>query len=172
MVPGRERLDYGAPFSRMLWMISILATGLLILIPILGFVSLPARAPGIGRVLLTLVPLLILAGALPFMIRGYRIEPHRLLIRRLGWSTRVSLDELESADVNPTAMKYSLRLMGNGGLFSFTGLYWNRRLGRYRAFVTDPSRTVVLKFRDRTVLVSPDSPDDFARVLRTVGSRA
>lgn len=172
MVAGKERLEYGAPFSRLLWMISVLATVLLILVPVIGLVLLPPGAPGISRILLTIVPLLVLAGALPFMIRGYRIEPRCLLIRRLGWSTRVSLDELESADVDSTAMKYSLRLMGNGGLFSFTGLYWNRRLGRYRAFVTDPSRAVVLKLGGRTVLVSPDSPDDFARALRIVRSRA
>jgi hypothetical protein len=52
-------------------------------------------------------------------------------------------------------------LFGNGGLFSFTGLFRNRSLGTYRAFLTDLHRTVVLHFSKRTVVLSPSAPDDF-----------
>ncbi len=71
----------------------------------------------------------------------------------------------------PTAMAGSLRIAGNGGLFSFTGWFWSRRLGRYRAFVTDPARSVVLKFSDRTVVVSPDVPEEFVAALRAGSGR-
>jgi hypothetical protein len=33
-------------------------------------------------------------------------------------------------------MNKSLRACGNGGGFSFTGWYWSKSLGSYRAFVT------------------------------------
>ncbi len=46
-------------------------------------------------------------------------------------------------------MRGSLRLFGNGGMFSITGLYRNRALGNYRAFVTDLKKTVVLRFMKR-----------------------
>lgn len=149
-------------------MISGLATAVSILTPAIGLVALPSNAPVAARILMIVVPLLIVAGALPFMIRGYRIELGCLPIRRLGWFTRLDLDDLQSAEVNREAMKNSLRLMGNGGLFVFAGWFWNRKLGRYRALVTDPSRSVVLRFRERTVVVSPDAPEEFVDTLKRV----
>lgn len=160
-----DRLDYDAPFCRLLWIVSGLSTALLVSLPVIGWVALPPQGYGFARLLMVVTPLTILIGAVPFMVRGYRIEPGRLAIRRLGWSSRLSLQELQSAKASPLAMKGSLRLMGNGGLFVFAGWFWSRTLGRYRAFVTDPARCVVLRFQDRTVVVSPDSPDEFARTL-------
>jgi hypothetical protein len=62
-------------------------------------------------------------------------------------------------------MTKSLRTCGNGGAFSFTGWYWSKSLGFYRAFVTDLNRTVVLRFEKKTVVVSPGEPEDFAEAL-------
>lgn len=160
-----DRLDYDAPFCRLLWIVSGLATALLVSLPVIGWVAFPPRGFGLARMLMVVTPLVILTGALPFMVRGYLIEPGGLQIRRLGWSTRLSLRELQSAEASPLAMKGSLRLMGNGGLFVFAGWFWSRTLGRYRALVTDPARSVVLRFQDCTVVVSPDAPDEFARTL-------
>jgi Bacterial PH domain len=67
--------------------------------------------------------------------------------------------------VVPKAMNKSLRTCGNGGGFSFTGWYWSKSLGFYRAFVTDLNRTVVLRFENRTVVVSPGEPEDFVGEL-------
>jgi hypothetical protein len=54
-------------------------------------------------------------------------------------------------------------LFGNGGLFSFTGVFRSPKLGRYRAYVTDPARTVILRFAERIAVVSPEDPDAFVR---------
>ena len=51
------------------------------------------------------------------------------------------------------------RLCGIGGLFVFCGLFWSRKLGRYRAYITDPRRAVVLRFGNKVVVVTPDEPD-------------
>ena len=99
------------------------------------------------------------------MVRGYTITRDELLIRRLFWTTRLPLAGLKSAEIVPQAMSRSLRTCGNGGGFSFTGWYWSKTLGSYRAFVTDLNRTVVLRFEKRTVVVSPAEPEDFVRQL-------
>jgi hypothetical protein len=62
-------------------------------------------------------------------------------------------------------MKGSIRLFGNGGLFSFTGLYRNKKLGNYRAFVNDWHKCVILRFAKRTIVVSPNDPDGFVAVV-------
>src|SRR5690242_17896949 len=93
-----------------------------------------------------LLPLAIICGSALFIIRGYSVAPAAILVHRLFWTTRLPLASLQSAQFEPNAMRRSLRTFGNGGLLSFTGFYRNRSLGAYRAFVTDPHRTVVLRF--------------------------
>lgn len=119
-----------------------------------------------GRVWPALLTIAILVGGLLFVVRGYTITPDALLVHRLLWSTRVPLAQFESAESAPDIMRGGLRVFGNGGLFSFTGLFRNRALGTYRAFVTDPHRTVVLRFRSRPVVVSPAAPDEFVHAIR------
>jgi len=104
---------------------------------------------------------LILPAAALFIVRSYAIEPNVLAIRRLLWTTRLPLAGLQSAEVSPNVMRGSLRLFGNGGMFSITGLFRNRALGNYRAFVTDLTKTVVLRFPNRTVVISPENPERF-----------
>ncbi len=115
-----------------------------------------------------LVPPLVALGALLFVVRGYEVDPGEIRVSRLLWSTRIALDGLTSASHDPSAMACSLRLFGNGGLFSITGLYQNKTLGRYRAFVTDPKRSVVLRLPKRTVVLSPEDPFTFLHQLRSL----
>jgi hypothetical protein len=67
---------------------------------------------------------------------------------------------------DPQACKGSLRVIGNGGLFSFTGLFYSKALGRFRLYATDFSRSVVLTLADRVVVVTPAAPHAFVEHLR------
>ncbi|MGV3753832.1 MAG: PH domain-containing protein [Verrucomicrobiota bacterium] len=112
--------------------------------------------------LLTLIWLITLL----YTVRGYRLEKGQLFVHRLLWETPVPLDGLQSAQViNSNVIKGSLRLFGNGGLFAFCGWFWNRELGRYRMWVTDTKRLVLIRCGERTLVVSPDDPQEFVRVL-------
>jgi len=159
--------SFRAPWSPLLTAITLLSTLPLAGVAVLFSFALPRQALG-GVLFVLLMAILFsvpLVAAL-FIIRGYELEATELLIHRLLWSTQISLLELREAWADPTAMKRSLRLFGNGGLFSITGFFWNRRLGRYRAFATAPSNAVVLKLADRTVVVTPERPDDFLAILK------
>jgi hypothetical protein len=112
------------------------------------------------------VPPAILIGALLFVVRGYQLGPSRLRIQRLLWHTEVSLEGLREVEYVPDAMKCSGRIFGNGGLFSITGVYQNKRLGRYRAFVTNPQFCVVLVLPGRVIVVSPENPLAFVQWAR------
>ncbi len=112
------------------------------------------------------LPLALAIGCALFTVRGYTITPDAILVHRLLWATDLPRVGLESARFLPNAMRRSIRTFGNRGFFSFSGFYWNKALGAYRAYVTDPARTVVLQYRSkRTVLLSPASPEDFVHDL-------
>lgn len=115
--------------------------------------------------LLPAFPVLLIPGCALFVVRGYRITPDAILVRRSFWDTRLPRAGLKSATFEPGAMRGSLRTFGNGGFFSFTGWYWNRRLRTYHAFVTDLRRTVVLRYESRTIVLSPENPEKFLRDL-------
>lgn len=155
---------YQAPWGKPLVIMSAILT-----IVCLGVtIALPPwlmTEAGTWALLLRWLPLLLLAGCLPFMIRGYEITDDAILVRRLFWTTRLERADLVAAEYLPKAMSKSLRTCGNGGGFSFTGWYWSKSLGHYRALVTDLNRTVVLRFKNRTVVVSPAPPEDFVTTL-------
>jgi hypothetical protein len=152
--------DYDAPWSTSLIVISSLVTVFCLGIS-LGMVwNGGGIFPWLG-----LLPFAIVIGSAPFTIRGYSITSDAIIVHRLFWATSLPIAGLQSAQFNPNAMSGSIRMFGNGGLFSFTGFFRNKLLGTYRAFVTDPHRTVVLHYFNRTVVISPATPEQFVRYL-------
>jgi hypothetical protein len=152
---------YNAHWSGMLISISVALTILCVAIGVGGMLSSSS-----GLSWLSWLPLLFAAGCALFTIRGYTITPDAILVHRLLWATELPRRSLESARFDPNAMRWSIRTFGNGGFYSFSGFYWNKSLGAYRAYVTDPSRTVVLRYSPKgTVLVSPAAPAEFVRDL-------
>jgi hypothetical protein len=151
---------YAAPWGISLRIISFLCAGLGVFLNVLPFLAPHKSRPPLE--LSGLAMLAVLLGALLFVVRGYTIGLNAIGIRRLLWTTRVPLAGIKTAEFIPGAMSRSLRLFGNGGMFSITGLYRNRRLGNYRAFVTDLKQTVVLRFEKKTIVVSPENPEQFA----------
>jgi hypothetical protein len=109
--------------------------------------------------------LITLVISLLFTVRGYEIASDALLVRRLLWSTGIPLAGLRSIALEPKLPRATVRLWGNGGLFSFSGLFWNRPLGRFRMCATDLSKAVVLRFHDRIWVVTPDRPEEFIQHL-------
>jgi Bacterial PH domain len=152
--------EFGAPWCRGLRWVTAVAIAVCVGIPLIGIVSFPSKFL-VTRTVMVALPLLIPIISAFFMVRGYALKDHTLTIHRLGWNSRFDLRSLVSATFDPAALSGSIRLFGNGGLFAFCGLFRNRKLGNYRAFGTDPRRSVILRFNDRVVVVTPDAPERF-----------
>ncbi|HKI85305.1 MAG TPA: PH domain-containing protein [Thermoanaerobaculia bacterium] len=138
-------------------------------------VALEVPAVGKGAWILPLVvgsSAFVLVACALFTIRGYRLDATAIYVQRLLWETRIPLRGLTTAWASGDAMKGSIRLAGNGGAFSFSGLYRSKRLGRYRAFVTAPALSVVLELADKTVVITPDSPQRFLDRLAALYAEA
>lgn len=116
----------------------------------------------LGHVPLTLLLIAVFALPVASMVRGYEIERGKLTIRRLLWRTQVRLGDTPTAAAHPGAMVGSSSRWGSHGFFSYSGWFSNGSLGRYRAFVTDRARTVVVRTAHGvTVVISPDDPIRF-----------
>ena len=155
---------FGAPWGReVTWITAIVAA----MVGIPAVVQMWRGYPVVSTLLLT-----ILAVNASLCIRGYELTPGELRIRRLFWNTLWPLDAATRAIVQPQAMRGSWRTWGNGGVFAISGHFSGSGLGRYRAFVTDPERTVVLETRHGIVVVSPDDPTRFANAIAAETQRS
>jgi Bacterial PH domain len=156
---------FRAPWSKSLIVASTFAT-LVCLGAVYALWTLPAE-PSFEplRFWLGSLPLAIIFICALFAVRSYSITNDALLIDRLFWTTRVSLNGLQAVRFDPAATHRSIRTFGNGGFFSFTGYFRNKQLGSYRAFMTDRRHAVVLRFRSSVIVISPDRPEDFVNTI-------
>jgi hypothetical protein len=163
-------VNFRAPWSSSLRITTTVA--MLVLLGVLvvaALVGSQAFMPMPLRVGLVALPVLIVLVTLSFMVRGYLLTDKEIAVQRLGWRTPLPLAGLVAVTGQPEGLRGSMRLFGNGGLFAMTGWYWNRRIGRFRAYVTDPARAVLLRYRDgRQVILSPHDVQHFIVKVRTL----
>jgi Bacterial PH domain len=153
-------IEFRAPWSRTVRGTTVLSV-IILALPLLAAIFAPTRPPLLAAVLLIAVPPLIVAQTLAGRVRGYTLTEDAIVVRRGMWNTRLPLAGLRSVTGDVDALRGSVRVFGNGGLFAITGRFWNRKLGWYRAFATDPSRAVVLRYPDRTIVITPHDPQQF-----------
>lgn len=159
-----------APWPTALKVSSVLGTALLVGIGYASYRAIPVpsgftHAFGLG--ISMVLPLLLVFSFLS-IVTGYVVTPAELFVQRLFWSTRIPLAGLGSVFLEPAVCRGAKRIVGNAGLYGFTGLYQNERLGRFRLFATDLSRSVVLVLPGRTVVVTPAAPEAFVAHVRHV----
>ena len=165
-----ETDHFGAPWGMAVKIVTLTVLAIHGALVTLGLV-LPRDTPAVNALLVGL-PVLVTFACVAFTIRGYVLTRDTLYVQRLWWRTRVSLVGVRSVEHDPKAMRRSLRLLGNGGLFSIAGVFRNATFGRYRAFATDPKRSVVLRFDTRPVVVTPDRPGAFVAKVRRLSGLA
>ncbi len=158
--------EFAAPWARSVRLVSLGSVAVLLALPLIGLLLGPQQSWE-WHLAMVGAPLIVLCAALLFMVRGYVITDSHIEVRRLGWCTVLPLTGLAAVVGEPRGLRGSLRLFGNGGLFAISGWFWNRRLGRFRAYGTDPERAVLLRYRDGAqVLLTPHDVQHFIIQVR------
>ena len=160
-------IEFRAPWSKGLYMMTATTVAVLALI-MLAAIFAPMRPPPLAALLLIGLPPLLVVAAFAGRVRGYVLSEDAITVRRGFWNTRLPLAGLHSVTGDVEAMRGSIRVLANGGVFSFAGRYWNMKLGWYRAFATDPGRAVVLRYPQLTVVITPHDPQHFIMRARTL----
>jgi len=161
--------EFAAPWSLSLRLMTLFGSAVLLGVAAVGLLTGP-RDGWYWPVFMVGMPFVILLVASFFRITGYRVERGRVVVRRPGWTSAIDLTGLESVRHEPGAMARSLRIFGNGGLFCFAGRFRNRTLGSFRAYASDPAESTVLRFADRTVVVTPERPKRFVEAVTEAAS--
>ncbi len=162
---------FNAPWSNTLKFITGLSMGIFIACVLIGLLTGP-RGAMVWTLSMIAIPGIFMVIMPFFAITGFSLSPGTLHINRPGRQTNVPLENLKSAEFVPDAMKHSIRILGNGGLFAFTGKYRNKKLGNYTAFVTDPGRCIVLTYylpikqQEKKIVVSPGDTQRFLSEIK------
>lgn len=154
---------FQSPWGTLLKVFSLF--GILVLTGVPGWLLITNDYAVTEAILYCAIPIVVLFIGLLFTVRGYVIRGSVLGVRRLLWETEFDLSSLVSVKHDPRAMTGSIRTMGNGGLFSFSGRYRSRKLGSFRAYITDLRNCVVLKFAEQVIVISPENPEMFVEIL-------
>ncbi len=160
-------IEFKSPWSQALRVKTALSVILLLASVAIGWLG-GSHFTLIVHIALLAVPLAILLVAARCAVVGYALTEQEVRIKHLGRMTRLPLSAITAVEGNVAAMEGSVCLLANPGIFSVTGVFWNRRLKLYRAFATDPSRAVVLRFRKRAVVITPHDPQHFIMRARTL----
>ena len=111
------------------------------------------------------ITLIVFGITIIFMVRGYSITNDNIIIHHWGWSQKYALTDLDRAYSDPSALNGSIRLFGIGGLMGYIGYFRNSALGTYRAYVTNRHHAIILMFKDKTLVISPEDTVGFLKQI-------
>lgn len=154
-------IEFRAPWGPMLRARTLVWSASLAVMMLVALVGLTSGGPLPWVLMVIAVPSLILAAAAARCVRGYTLTEEAITVHRGIGRTVLSLAGLRSVKGDVDALRGSIRVFGNYGFFCITGRCWSRKLGWHRVFATDLSRAVVLRYSDRTVVITPHDPQQF-----------
>jgi hypothetical protein len=110
-----------------------------------------------GIVLAILVVLCYLSAPVAYEIKGDQL----LVITRIGH--KIFGPVTRCSYVYDDKPSFGIRLWGNGGVFAGTGIFWNKKYGIFRAYVTTGSKAhlILVDTPATRVVITPENPDQF-----------
>lgn len=92
---------------------------------------------------------------------SYELSADELIVHfRIG---RVRYGPILKCSTLETRLTGAIGLFRNGGLFAVSGIFWNRALGTFRAYVTTSKPTAMLLIQTprHKIIISPENPQAF-----------
>lgn len=110
----------------------------------------------------------IMAVAYAYHPKGYEVTETEIVIVRAASKVHIPLGTVKDVKILPKVSKRGLiRVMGNGGLFGYYGEFRNKDLGTMEWYLTKRSNVVLVQTDKAKILLSPNHPEDFVKLLRS-----
>jgi hypothetical protein len=100
------------------------------------------------------------------LVRRYRLREDEIVIERVWLTARLPLAGLMAVESDREALRGAWKIMGNDGLGAYAGRFRSKKLGNFRAYVSDPDYAVVLRWPDHCLVISPAQTGEFTDALR------
>lgn len=102
--------------------------------------------------------------------RMIRVEAGKLIVeRRAPWANiEVELGQLQRIEMLEKLPRMTWRLFGNGGVFCFSGSFYHRALGHFRASITTLKNLVLIVTPQRTLVISPARPQELVDYIKSM----
>jgi len=163
-------------FSKGVWIISILTSiGIIASLIFLGNdIFLRKNYYDIINIILFFLVILTFFVSLYFMPISLLLTSDKLVIRCLIHRVHIPLSNIAIIE---TTQKYKdftdIRVFGNGGLWGYTGLFRNKGVGKYIAYVGNPKQAFYIRLKSgRNYLVSCDNYLIFLAKLSSLTSKS
>ncbi len=127
------------------------------------------------------ISLLIGPGLAPVILIGlitamYYLKPiavtignNAITIDRKWYPVTIDFSDIKSIRiVEKEEMKGVIRTFGNGGLFGYTGSYYNKKMGSMRWYCTQRCNFIMIETSGNKIIITPDSPMDFMNDIKSV----
>lgn len=160
-----NEIRFNASWERRLSIISSLATLVLVLVVLESIAKASRFDSGMIALRIGLVIIVGITSVL-FFIRGYSITTDAVQILHLGWATSLKIKDITEVEKVPLGARGGIGLFGIWGLYSFTGIARNSTYGIHRRYLTNRLHSVALKFGRKTIMVSPDNPEEFIKEVK------
>ncbi len=102
-----------------------------------------------------------------FIPKYYSVDASAISIHRPIFSFKINRSEIAACSVILNGeMRGVIRVAGNGGLFGYTGFFWNTKYGTMRWFATQRKNYVLIeKTNGNKIVITPDEPEKFIEAL-------
>lgn len=107
------------------------------------------------------------------MVVSINVEKYSLTIERRNYKQVVILfSDIKSIQQIPNEdMRFSVRTFGNGGMFGYTGKYYNRKQGSMTWYCTQRKNYIMIEKNDgKKIVFTPDLPNEFLSEVKKMNS--
>lgn len=155
---------FNIPWSNTVKIISW-ATSLLLIV--IGYLTM-AKTKSLNNWLLAVFVVVLLL-SIYFVLQApmsLKLSENKLTIRKLVGVKEIPFSDIEK--IEPYDDYHSdIRLMGNGGFFGYTGLFRNKELGKYTAFVGNYSQAFYIRTKSgKTYVISCEQREEVIERIR------
>jgi len=114
-----------------------------------------------GLIIAALIMLIILVFCYLYAPTAFEISGNRLIVyRNYG---KIEFNHITDCRAIDKKVPFTIRLWGNGGVFAGTGIFWNKRYGVFRMYITHSKQSefVVVETDRQIIIISPENPKIF-----------
>jgi Bacterial PH domain len=118
-------------------------------------------------ILLILFVFLIYAICLMLWVKSYSVTSDLLIVNKFLGNSKIDRSAIKNAKyISKSEMGFVIRLMGNGGIFGYTGFFTSKVIGRMRWHVTNKDNMVLITLHTgKIICVSPDDVPGFLKAI-------